>query len=138
MDGSAIDSIGGYMDYKKLLIIDDSEIDRKILKNILDRDFMIFEAENGFKGLELMLEKHRDLDGVLLDLHMPVLDGFHVLELMKEKELYDIPVIIITAESTEKNLLKTVAYNIRDFICKPYEPDAIRNRLRTTFNIPWK
>ena len=126
------------MNYKSLLIIDDSEIDRQILKHILDIDFMVYEAENGFKGLEIMLEKHKMLDGVLLDLHMPVLDGFHVLELMKEKGLYDIPVIIITAESTEQNLIKTLSYNIRDFICKPYEPSSIRDRLRTMFHIPWR
>ena len=125
------------MFYKELLIVDDSEIDRQILKNILDKDFMIYEAENGFKGLEIMLDRHGKLDGVLMDLHMPVLDGFHVLEIMKEKGLYDIPIIIITAESTEKNLMKTVKYNIRDFICKPFEPTAIRNRLRTMYNIPW-
>ncbi len=126
------------MDYKRLLIVDDSEIDRKILKNILDIDFLVYEAENGFKGLEIMIEKHKVLDGILLDLHMPVLDGFHVLEIMKEKGLYDIPVIIITAESTEQNLIKTMEYNIRDFICKPYEPELIRNRLRTMFHIPWR
>lgn len=126
------------MDCKRLLIVDDSEIDRKILKNILDIDFLVYEAENGFKGLEIMIEKHKALDGILLDLHMPVLDGFHVLEIMKEKGLYDIPVIIITAESTEQNLIKTMEYNIRDFICKPYEPELIRNRLRTMFHIPWR
>lgn len=126
------------MGYKKLLIVDDSEIDRKILKNILDIDFLVFEAENGYKGLEMMMEKHKELDGILLDIHMPVLDGFHVLELMREKALYDIPVIIITAESTEKNLMKTVNYNIRDFICKPFEPEVIRNRLRALFLIPWR
>lgn len=126
------------MEYKKLLIIDDSEIDREILKNILKFDFYIYEAENGYKGLEMMIEKHRELDGVLLDLHMPILDGFHVLEIMKEKKLLDIPVIIITAESTGENLQKTVPYCIKDFICKPFEADAIRNRLRTMYHIAWR
>ena len=126
------------MEYKKLLIIDDSEIDREILKNILKFDFYIYEAENGYKGLEMTIDKHKELDYVLLDLHMPILDGFHVLEIMKEKKLLDIPVIIITAESTGENLQKTVPYCIRDFICKPFEPDAIRNRLRTMYHIAWR
>ena len=125
------------MEYKKLLIIDDSEIDREMLKNILHFDFYIYQAENGFKGLEMMIEKHRELDGVLLDLHMPVLDGFHVLEIMKEKKLLDIPVIIITAESTEENLQKTLPYCIRDFICKPFKPDAILKRLKTMYHLAW-
>ena len=126
------------MEYKKLLIVDDSEIDRQILKNILSIDFLVFEAENGYKGLELMLEKHRELDGVLLDLHMPILDGFHVLEIMKEKGLLDIPVIIITAESTGENLQKAIPYCIRDFICKPFDQDLIRNRMRVMYHIPWR
>ncbi|MBR4344507.1 MAG: response regulator [Lachnospiraceae bacterium] len=124
-------------DYKRLLIIDDSEIDRSILKNILEIDFDIIEAENGYKGLETILNKRKEIDGILLDLHMPVLDGFHVLQLMKENGIIEIPVIIITAESTEQNLVKTVSYNIRDFICKPFDKDLIRNRLRTMFHIRW-
>lgn len=63
-------------DYKRLLIIDDSEVDRSILKKILEIDFHILEAENGFKGMETLLENRRRIDGILLDLHMPVLDGF--------------------------------------------------------------
>ena len=81
-------------DYKRLLIIDDSEVDRSILKKILEIDFHILEAENGFKGMETLLENRRRIDGILLDLHMPVLDGFHVLELMKENKVTDILVII--------------------------------------------
>ena len=121
--------------YKRLLIIDDSEIDRSILKKILELDFHILEAENGFKGIEMLWEKRNIIDGILLDLHMPILDGFHVLQLMKEQKIKDIPVIIITAESTEKNLLKTVPYNIKDFICKPFDKDMILNRLRSMYNI---
>jgi putative two-component system response regulator len=124
-------------DYKRLLIIDDSEVDRSILKKILEIDFHILEAENGFKGMETLLENRRRIDGILLDLHMPVLDGFHVLELMKENKITDIPVIIITAESTEQNLLKTLQYNIKDFICKPFDVDLIRGRMRTMFHFTW-
>ena len=118
---------------KKVLIIDDSEIDRSILKNILDEDYDIIEAEHGFKGIETLLSRRRVIDGVLLDLHMPILDGFHVLELMKENGLSDIPVIIITSESTEQSLMKTVSYNIRDFICKPFDRDLVKSRLEMFF-----
>ena len=121
------------MKNKKVLIIDDSEIDRSILKNILDPDYDVIEAENGFKGIEILLARRRVIDGVLLDLHMPILDGFHVLELMKENGLADIPVIIITSESTEQNLMKTVTYNIRDFICKPFDRDMVKSRLEMFF-----
>ena len=125
------------MNYKRLLIIDDSEIDRQILKNILGIDFEIVEAENGFKGLEVLTDKSIRIDGVLLDLHMPIMDGFHVLELMKANNIMDVPIVIITAESTEENLIKTMEYNIRDFICKPFDQDLIRGRMRTMFHIKW-
>ena len=121
------------MEYKRILIIDDSEIDRSILKNMLELDYHIEEAENGFKGIQILLERGKEIDGVLLDLHMPILDGFHVLELMKENGLSDIPVIIITSESTEKNLMKTVSYDIRDFICKPFDKDLVKSRLKMFF-----
>lgn len=121
------------MDYKRVLIIDDSEIDRSILKNILDTDYYVMEAENGFKGIEILLNRKNKIDCVLLDLHMPILDGFRVLELMKENGLSDIPVIIITSESTEQNLMKTVSYDIRDFICKPFDKNLVRSRLKMFF-----
>lgn len=122
---------------KNLLIIDDSEIDRSILKNILIDDFTVTEAENGYEGLKQLIEHRNRYDGILLDLHMPILDGFHVLELMKEHKIYGIPVIIVTSESTEENLVKTLPYLISDFICKPYDQDMIKQRMRTLFHIRW-
>ena len=109
-----------------------------MLGHMLESLYEIEYAEDGEKALDtIKSEKHRELDGVRLDLHMPVLDGFHVLEIMKEKKLLDIPVIIITAESTEENLQKTLPYCIRDFICKPFKPDAILKRLKTMYHLAW-
>lgn len=125
------------IDKKNLLIIDDSEIDRSILKNILIDDFTVFEASNGYDGLKQLIEKRNRIDGVLLDLHMPILDGFHVLELMKEHKIYNIPIVIVTSESTEENLVKTLPYLISDFICKPYDKEFIQKRMRTLFHIKW-
>ena len=119
---------------KRILIIDDSEIDRAILENILFLDFNIETDENGYKGVERILKGAPRIDGILLDLHMPIMDGFGVLELLKENDITDIPIVIITAESTESNLIKAYPYNIADFICKPYDPDSLLPRLTAAFD----
>ena len=116
---------------KRILIIDDSEIDREILSCILSiEDYEIDTAENGYLGLEKILKSNRPIDCIILDLHMPIMNGFSVLEIMKQNEVKNIPVVIMTAESTSENLMKTFPYNIADFICKPYEPELILMRLR--------
>lgn len=123
------------MNRKRLLIIDDSEIDRKILINILGSDFNITEADNGYSGLEILLDKTPHIDAVLLDISMPVLDGFDILELMANNNLNNIPVILITAEATESNVHKAIEYNVCEFILKPFEPDIILTRLRALLDV---
>ncbi len=118
---------------KNILIIDDSDIDRDILKCILMPYYKIETAENGYKGIERILKGIPKIDGILLDLHMPIMDGFGVLELLKENQIRNIPVVIITAESTSDNLFKAVPYKITDFICKPYDTDVIIERLQKAF-----
>ena len=101
-----------------------------MLANILYIDDYDVETENnGYAGLEKILKSRWAFDCIMLDLHMPIMNGFSVLEILKQNEV-NIPVVIITAESTEENLLKTYPYNIADFICKPYDPALIRRRIR--------
>lgn len=114
---------------KTILIIDDSEIDKLMLENILLMDYFVETAENGFKGMELILHGDKKIDCILLDLHMPIMDGFGVLELLKDSNISDIPVIIISAESTSENLFKSFSFNAADFICKPFEPQTILERV---------
>lgn len=114
---------------KTILIIDDSEIDKLMLENILLMDYFVETAENGFKGMELILHGDKKIDCILLDLHMPIMDGFGVLELLKDSNVSDIPVIIISAESTSENLFKSFSFNAADFICKPFEPQTILERV---------
>lgn len=120
---------------KKLLIIDDSEIDREILKNILYNDFDIVETDNGYAGLEIILSGRPRVDAVLLDISMPVLDGFKVLQLMEENKIQDLPVVLITAEATKENVQKAVQYNVPNFIIKPFEPQTIMDRLNSILDI---
>jgi len=122
--------------FKKLLIVDDSEINRELLKNILINDFDILEADNGYSALEIIFKERNFLDAILLDISMPVLNGFNVLQLMRDNGIEDIPVFMITAEATKPNVKKAAQFNISDFIGKPFDSEEILKRLKTKFNMP--
>ena len=120
---------------KTLLIVDDSEIDRAISKNILWKEFNIIEADSGYAALEIILKQTDSLDAILLDVSMPVLDGFGVLRMMKENNIRNVPVFLVTAEATRDNVEKATQFNISEFIRKPFEREDILKRLRLKLGI---
>ena len=101
-----------------VLVVDDQEINRDVLGMILEDDYEIIYASNGREALE-QIERYRDrLSVVLLDLIMPELDGFQVLERVRGDEfLKQIPVIVLTAEKTAE--LRALQMGAADFITKP-------------------
>lgn len=119
---------------KRLLIVDDSEIDRNILRNILSRYFEISEAENGYAALELITnaKKNLKIDGVLLDISMPVLDGFNVLDILMGDNI-NIPIVLVTAEATAENVYRAAKYSVAGFISKPFEPQLILEKMGNIF-----
>jgi diguanylate cyclase (GGDEF)-like protein len=107
-----------------VLVVEDQEINRDILGNILEADYDLIYAENGATGMELIREKADQLSIVLLDLIMPVMDGFEVLRQMQDDpELLEIPVIVLTAE--KKAELEALKLGAWDFITKPFDMDEI-------------
>ena len=85
---------------KKVLITDDSEINRSILSDMLGEEFEIIEAENGIEAISVLQTYNAEIALVLLDLVMPEMDGFEVLAVMNKNHwIEDIPVIMITAEN---------------------------------------
>lgn len=123
---------------KKLLIVDDSEIDREVLKNILDEEFEIVEAENGYAALEVVLKQRVHFDAILLDVSMPVLDGFSVLRLMQESGHGVVPVFMITAEATKENVEKAMLHGVAEFIRKPFDRDEILKRIKAKLGMVTK
>ncbi|MDL2318665.1 response regulator [Eubacteriales bacterium OttesenSCG-928-A19] len=115
---------------KSLLVVDDMEINRAILAEIFSQDFSVLEAENGKVALDL-LEKHGDdIAIVLLDVVMPVMDGYGVLEGMRtRKMLGHVPVIIITSLDSHKDEARLFDLGASDLIMKPFNPLAIRKRV---------
>ena len=88
---------------QQLLIVDDEEVNRTILSLMFDSDYDIVEAPNGVEAIEA-IEKNNDIALILLDVIMPVMDGFGVLDYMKEKDLLaKIPVILITSMTPQES-----------------------------------
>ncbi len=120
---------------KHLLIVDDVEIDRIILKSILCKDFDIMEASSGNMAFEYITTHGDQLDAILLDISMPHIDGFDVLKFMEDKGVTQIPVFLVTAEPTRDNVERAVKYHVAEFIGKPFEREDVLRRLRSRLGI---
>lgn len=113
---------------QQLLIVDDEEVNRTILSLMFDSDYDIVEAPNGVEAIEA-IEKNNDIALILLDVIMPVMDGFGVLDYMKEKDLLaKIPVILITSMTPQESEEKAYEYGIADVMHKPFESAIIKRR----------
>lgn len=120
---------------RKVLVVDDNDINREILNQILKDEYEIFEATNGKEALELLNQMHESISAVLLDLVMPVMDGYKVLEHMRgDAFLSKVPVIVATGDGTEDAEMQALTLGAHDFIMKPYKPAIIKQRLRNTIN----
>ncbi len=122
------------MNYKRILIVDDVEIDREILRNILKNDFDVMEAENGYAGLEIILSGRPHIDAVLLDISMPIINGFDILQHMKKNNV-DIPVLLITAEATKENVKRAAGFSVSGFISKPFDPGFVLERIGSILKV---
>lgn len=121
---------------KTILIVDDNQLNRSMLKTILGGDYFLLEADNGAAALQILREKGDTISAVLLDLIMPVLDGFEVLRKMNgEPTLSNIPVIVATGQNTEDVELKALSLGANDFIGKPYKPEIIKRRMANTIKL---
>ena len=109
---------------KLVLIVDDQEINRDVLGSILEDDYELLYAENGEEALEIMHQQREKLSIVLLDLMMPVLNGFEVLETVRNDELLrQIPIIVLTAERSAE--LQALQMGAADFIPKPFDEQEV-------------
>ena len=114
---------------RKMLIVDDSEINRGILGEIFEDSYEILEAEDGEKAIEIIDAKKDSLSIILLDYMMPKKNGLEVLSYMNEVNLNEsIPVIMITGEATANSDAKAYEYGAADIIYKPFASKVVRRR----------
>ncbi|MCI2056382.1 MAG: EAL domain-containing protein [Oscillibacter sp.] len=115
---------------KTVLIVDDNAINRKILKNLLKDQYELLEAENGKVALDILTRENVQLSAVLLDIIMPVMDGFAVLNAMGQvPELSSIPVLVTSQIDRKETEIKVLEAGARDFVSRPYEPQVLKKRL---------
>lgn len=120
----------------KVLIVDDAELNREILTEILEDEYSIIEAADGKTALTLIAKYHNELAVVLLDLIMPEVDGFDVLDAMRKRGWMEkIPVLIISGETAIKTEKKCFEYGISDFIRKPFDNTLVKKRVNNIANL---
>lgn len=111
---------------KQILVVENNLINREFLKDILSEKYQVLEAENGQQGLECLELHTGSVDLILLDVMMPVMDGYTFLDTVKANPQYaSIPVIVMTQEGGEKEEAKALSRGASDFLPKPYRPEII-------------
>ena len=118
---------------QKILIVDDSEMNRAILSDMLDGEYDILEAENGKEGVAMLQQHSQEISLVLLDIVMPEMDGFGVLSMMNKNHwIEDIPVIMISAERGSSHIEQAFELGITDFISRPFDGLIVHRRVVNT------
>ncbi len=118
---------GEFMKRDTVLIFEDNAIDRAILTELFQADYKILEADNGKSGLALLNSHYQSIAIVLLDYLMPVMDGFAVLERLKDKNILNkIPFIMITGEDSSEVEKRGYEYGIVSYVKKPYQPEVVK------------
>lgn len=114
----------------KVLIVDDAELNREILAEILAGDYAVLQAQDGTKAVAVLEKYHQEIAVVLLDLVMPGMDGFGVLEEIRKKGYMEkIPVLIISGETDVNAERKCFEYGVSDFIKKPFDNTLVKKRV---------
>ena len=121
---------------KKILVVDDVRLNREMLKDILIEDYEIELLENGEQAINRISENEEDILGILLDLYMPVKDGFCVIGEMKKRGLMGkIPVLIISSERSVAIEKQCFNLGVSDFIHKPFDPILVKTRIMNILNL---
>ena len=121
---------------KKILVVEDNELNRQLLCQILGSEYDVLEAENGEEALEVLKQYGEGISLILLDIVMPVMDGYTFLSVMKENSEYSsIPVIVTTQNDAESGELAALSHGASDFVAKPYRPQIILHRVAGLINL---
>lgn len=121
---------------KTILIVDDNRVNRKLLFKILNGEYKILQAENGSEALDVLHKYASIISAVLLDIVMPIMDGYDVLkQLQHDPVLSSIPIIVTTGNTSVDAEDKALSLGANDFLTKPYKPSIIKHRLANTIKL---
>lgn len=121
------------MDKQKILIVDDSEMNRTLLADILEDQYEITEAENGVQAVEILAGSETDFWFVLLDIMMPEMDGFDVLNYINNRYWNDrVVVMMISSDDSSENINRAYSLGAFDYIGRPFDPIIVRKRIANT------
>lgn len=121
---------------RSILVVEDSDINREILIELLQEEFNILTAENGTEGIAMLKEHREQLSLVLLDVYMPVCDGFEFLEqTQSDPYLSSVPVIVATGSDKREDEEKCLRLGATDFITKPYNLETMVGRIHNVIRL---
>ncbi|MDE6916727.1 MAG: response regulator [Lachnospiraceae bacterium] len=114
----------------KMLVVDDKAVNRYVLKNIFEDAYEIVECQDGRAAIEILEAERDKVTVVLLDIVMPVCDGFAVLKYMGEAALHTVPVILVSSNVNDQNIHRAYDYDVADYIQKPFQENVVRQRVQ--------
>lgn len=124
------------MGRKQILVVEDNELNREILCAILKESYNVLQAENGQAALDLLRRKGEEISLILLDVVMPEMDGYTLLDILREDPVLSlIPVIVTTQSSSEEDEVAALSHGATDFVPKPYRPQVILHRVASLINL---
>ncbi len=122
------------MDKKSILMIDDVKLNLVTARDVLEDEYILYEALSAEEGFKILEEHIPDL--ILLDLVMPQMDGYEMIEILKSTRRYmGIPVIFLTAQTAAESEVKGLELGAADFITKPFEPIVMKRRIETQIEL---
>ncbi|MFZ8831021.1 MAG: response regulator [Thermodesulfobacteriaceae bacterium] len=119
---------------KKALVVDDSKAIRQIERKYLEElGFEVLEAENGKEALEV-LKEHPDISLILLDWHMPVMNGYEFLKILRANPQYqEIKVMMVTTENQQKSVIDAIMAGANEYLMKPFDKEMLETKIRYLF-----
>ena len=124
------------MEKKKLLVMDDDTVTRELIQDLLQYDCDCISAQNGVEGLSYLEQHPGQVDLIVVDLIMPVMDGFEVMKCIQSNALNrNIPILVITASDQQEDIKKAFACGADDILMKPLQSDIVRKRILNMFDI---
>ena len=118
---------------QKILIVDDSEMNRSILVDMLGEEYETIEVENGLMAVNELQKRAAEISLMMLDIVMPLMDGLEVLEVMNRRRWIEtVPVIMISAETTSDRISQALEMGVTDFISRPFDAKIVQRRVLNT------